>query len=116
MRNMIYTKENFNNIIGNRIWDIRIKMNLSREDLAEMADISPKYLYEIENGRKTCSLYIGYKICKGLKIDMEYLLNEELAERDKDDISKLYQHLQREQQKQVSNIIKIIYDMVEHRQ
>ena len=37
---------------GNRIRYLREKQHYTREQLAEMADISPKFLYEIESGQK----------------------------------------------------------------
>lgn len=36
---------------GNRIRYLREKQHYTREQLAEMADISPKFLYEIESGQ-----------------------------------------------------------------
>lgn len=37
---------------GNRIRYLRERQHYTREQLAEMADISPKFLYEIESGQK----------------------------------------------------------------
>ena len=37
---------------GYRIMKIRLERHYSREYLAELADISPKFLYEIEIGKK----------------------------------------------------------------
>lgn len=34
--------------IGHRIMDLRVSQKISREKLADMADISQKFLYEIE--------------------------------------------------------------------
>lgn len=67
-------KDEFNVLIMQRIKDIRSRNNSTREQLAKLADISSKYLYEIEMGRKTCPLYMGYKMCKCLNVDMEYIV------------------------------------------
>ena len=38
---------------GNRIRYLRERQHYTREQLAEMADISPKFLYEIESGQES---------------------------------------------------------------
>lgn len=45
---------NFNKNLGKRILSERLLHNYTREYLAELADISPKFLYEIETGKKGC--------------------------------------------------------------
>ncbi len=38
--------------VGNRIRELREMHNYTREGMAEMVEISPKFLYEIESGKK----------------------------------------------------------------
>ena len=38
--------------IGYRIRELREMHNYTREEMAEMVEISPKFLYEIESGKK----------------------------------------------------------------
>ena len=38
--------------IGYRIRELREMHNYTREEIAEMVEISPKFLYEIESGKK----------------------------------------------------------------
>lgn len=75
---------------GNRIRVLRENRGYTREQLAEMADISPKFLYEIEVGNKGFSAhtlvmlaealgsscdYIIYGVDKsGVKVEMDYIL------------------------------------------
>lgn len=40
--------------IGNRIRETREQKSITRESLAENAEISPKFLYEIKTGKKDC--------------------------------------------------------------
>jgi len=49
-------------------------MNLTREEFAEKANISPQFLAEIENGKKGMSVDTLYKICKNLSISADYIL------------------------------------------
>lgn len=73
---MEHTKETFSYQVGQQLRQIRKEQNLTREQLAEQANISSKYLYEIEKGRKNCSLYIIYQLCGCLKVNLERILKE----------------------------------------
>lgn len=59
---------------GERIQLHRKQMGLSREDLAEMIDISDKNLGRIESGRQSTSVETLYKISSVLNVSMDYLL------------------------------------------
>ena len=48
--------------IGYRIRELREMHNYTREEIAEMVEISPKFLYEIESGKKGFSSEILCKI------------------------------------------------------
>lgn len=113
---MEITKEKFNLLIGRKIMELRKKQCYTREELAEYVDISPKYLYEIELGRKSCSLFIGYKLSKCLEVDLDYLLQEKMSPLEKKNIDNLYHHLQSDQKEQISQILQIIYDLIENTQ
>lgn len=60
--------------IGRRITRLRVERNLTREQLAEIAGISSRYLYEIEYGKKKLSAEVLYYIASGLKVSCDYLL------------------------------------------
>lgn len=60
--------------VGARLRALRESYGLSREKLSEMADITPKFLYEIESGRKGMSAYTLYNISKALNVSCDYLL------------------------------------------
>lgn len=67
-----------NNVeIGLRIQEVRKEQNMTREDLAEKAEISTKFLYEVESGKKGLSAESVYKISKALSISCDYLLTGE---------------------------------------
>ena len=59
---------------GNRIRICREKLRLTREDLAGIVDISTKFLYEIETGKKGFSASTLVRISDGLAVSCEYIL------------------------------------------
>lgn len=67
-------KENFMLFIGKRLRKQREKLNLTREEFAEKANISPQFLAEIENGKKGMSVTTLYKICNNFNLSADYLL------------------------------------------
>lgn len=68
---------------GERIHFVRNMRGYTREELAELAGISPKFLYEIENGKKGFSCAVLYHLCKALDVDCDYILTGE-AEKEYD--------------------------------
>lgn len=105
------TKENFNNFVGKRLMEIRHQKEMTREQLAERADISAKYLYEVETGRKNCSLYIIYKISRCLNIDADFITKDE---NNKSYIwNDAYQQLQKDQKEQLKKIIRMICEIID---
>lgn len=110
---MEITHEKFNMKIGRNIMTFRIRKNYTREYLAELADISPKFLYEIEIGKKGCSSYILFMLANSLNVDVNFLLmdEEEINEMDK---GHLYQMLNEWQKEKIDIIIKTLYEIVDN--
>ncbi len=84
--------------IGKRLRRHRENINLTREEYAEKADISPQFLAEIENGKKGMSVTTLYKICKNFSISADYLLfgllsNDTLSDSAKNSIDNLSEPL-----------------------
>lgn len=65
---------------GERIRQLRKQKRYTREQFAEIADISSKFLYEIETGQKGFSADTLYRIAKGLSVSCEYILTGETEE------------------------------------
>ena len=59
---------------GIRIRQLREKKHYTREMLAEQADISTKFLYEIEVGDKGFSAETLYKLSEALGVPADYIL------------------------------------------
>lgn len=60
--------------MGERIKNLRLGKNLSREKFSIMADISDKFLYDIEVGNKGISADTLCRICKALDVSADWLL------------------------------------------
>ncbi|MGN0552061.1 MAG: helix-turn-helix domain-containing protein [Oscillospiraceae bacterium] len=60
--------------IGSRIKTERKCRSLSQEKLAEMINVSPHYIYEIERGLKAMSLETLINLSAALKISTDYIL------------------------------------------
>lgn len=59
---------------GERIFLLRVMRGYTRESLAEKAQISPKFLYEIETGRKGFSAVVLYHLSEALQVDCDYIM------------------------------------------
>ena len=66
----------FNLRTGKKIKNLRIEKQLTREHLAELAEISTKFLYEIEIGKKGCSAYVLYRLARSLTVSADFLISE----------------------------------------
>lgn len=62
------------NIVGQRIRELREFQHLTREQLAEQADISVQFLADIEVGRKSMSIKTLYKLSNALHVSNDYLI------------------------------------------
>ena len=58
--------------IGLRVRNNRTLLKLSREKLAEEADISLSFLADIEHGRKNMTTVTLYGLCKALHVSADY--------------------------------------------
>ena len=60
--------------IGKRVRTTREHYKLTREQLAEMANISPQFLVHIENGTKSMTANTICNLSKALNVSTDYLL------------------------------------------
>lgn len=73
--------------VGERIRELREIKNYTREGLAEKVDISAKFLYEIEAGKKGFSADTLCRISKALSVSCDYImLGEETEHRSTEKI------------------------------
>lgn len=61
----------------NTIENERKKLNLSREDLANLVGVSRQTIYFLETDKYNPSLHLAYKIAKHLNKPIEHIFNLE---------------------------------------
>ena len=97
---------------GERIFWLREMRGYTRETLAELADISPKFLYEIEPGKKGFSALVLYNICNALNVKCDYVLSgKQEVGYDKQLVMTL-ELFKKEKSAQIANILKEIHELI----
>lgn len=96
--------------IGSRIRQTREKNHYTREELAEYAGISSKFLYEIEKGQKGFSATSLLKICKALDVSCDYILTGENSTKCSDELTDIIESFDRTQ---IANVKKMLLIMLE---
>ena len=97
-------------LIGIRIRRTRELNQYTREELAEYADISSKFLYEIESGQKGLSANTLLKICKALDISCDYILTGECKVKCNDELVNIIESFDTTQ---ITNVKKMLLIMLE---
>lgn len=69
-------------MMGERIKKQRKLNGYSREKLAEMADITPRFCYDLELGLKNMSVNTLCKISDSLHVSVDYILFGSVADRN----------------------------------
>lgn len=64
------------NLLANNIKYYRVKMKISQEKLAELAELHPTYISNIEQGKRNLSLQNVYQIAKAFDMSVSDLLKE----------------------------------------
>lgn len=71
--------------LGERIREIRKVKGLTREQLATRAELSVKFIYEVENGKKGLSVDSLMKIANALSCSCDYILLGETIKEERYD-------------------------------
>lgn len=66
-------------ILKNKIKELRMKFNLTQEDLAKKLDVSRQTIISLEKGRYNPSILLAHKIAKvfNLKIEDVFIFDDE---------------------------------------
>ena len=91
--------------MGKRIMQKRKELNLSQEELSEMADVSPQLLSTAERGAKAIRPENLLKISKALGVSTDYLLTGDIVDKDISNIAKKISMLTPEQVRSVERIV-----------
>lgn len=87
---------------------LKRKKNYTREKLAEMAGISPKFLYEIEIGSKGFSADTLYKLAEALNTNTDFILYGEYRGKADGEAMRLLNQFEGDQKKTLINILELI--------
>ena len=98
---------------GKRIFLTRVMRGHTRESLAERAEISPKFLYEIETGKKGFSAQVLYNICVALDVDSDYILTGKQEVTYDQNLINVLEMFRKEKMNQIGEILKEIYKLME---
>ena len=97
--------------VGARIRELREIQNYTREGLAEKVDISAKFLYEIEMGKKGFS---ADTLCRILSVSCDYImLGEDAGSGGKEKIICVLEKLEPKQTSKIQDILKILSELCE---
>lgn len=70
-------------MLGKRIREERLKLNLTQEALAEDVDLTTAYIGQIERGERNLTLESLIKVANRLGVTVDYLLTDSItAEKD----------------------------------
>lgn len=99
---------------GNRILQLRKSRNLTREKLAEKADISVQFLADIERGRKNMTITTLRKLASALCITADFIINgDETIDIFEQELIATYKKLSPEKQYYALQILRILSEDVE---
>ena len=97
--------------VGKRILSERLLHNYTREYLAELADISPKFLYEIETGKKGCSSFVLYRLATALNIKTGFIMFDEKEISSSNDFNEVLDLFNNNQIDILIELLKLIYKL-----
>lgn len=98
--------------IGKRIKEQRTARNMTREELAEKSQISSKFLYEIELGKKGLSADTLLKIANTLSCSCDYIMTGEHKKN-----TELYlEKFEEGKRKRVRRIMKLVEELCEEKE
>lgn len=99
---------------GARIRSLREERHYTREYLAELANISPKFLYEVENGQKGFSADTLYRLAKALNTNSDYILFGEYCGKLDDEAQRILNLFEGSKKEIIIEIIELIYSFVKN--
>ena len=99
------------NNLGAEIKKNRRLLKLTQERLAELIDVNPHYIYEIEKGLKIPSLTVLIAISEQLHVSIDNLLAIDVQNSDNDDdeLDRLIKNLNDTQRLNLANVIRSLY-------
>lgn len=96
---------------GDRILRLRLEKRYTREQLAYLADISVKFLYEIENNRKGFSSKTLVKLSEALETSMDYIMLGRDLRKSENEITAVLEHFKPDTLEQIERLLKMAYEL-----
>ncbi len=100
-----------NEEIGFRIMNLRMDRGYSRECLAELADISTKFLFEIERRSKGFSANTLIRLADALEVSTDYIMKGYIDLKWHGKIAEIVGKFEPTSLEKVEKLLKIAYDM-----
>lgn len=97
---------------GERILKLRKEQGLTRERLAEMADISVQFLADIEKGRKNMTVTTLRKLSNALMVTTDHIVNgkESSSTETENELLELCRALPPEKQLHASKLLRVFLE------
>lgn len=102
-------------IFGQRVRYYRKNKKLSQEQLAELCNLHPTYIGQLERGEKNASLETIMRICEGLEISPEVLFENIVPKQGGDTAREIYNiavSFPEKKQKDLLDIVEKIQDIL----
>ncbi len=99
---------------GKRILELRKKANLTREKLAEAADISVQFLADIEKGRKNMTVTTLRKLSAALMTSADHIINgsNDLSNDIESELKDIFISIPDEKHEQALKLLKVFAEAV----
>ena len=98
---------------GTRILEMRKIKGISREKLAKESNLTPRFIYEIETGRKGFSAITLLRICNALGTNCHYIMTGESQILYDERVEVLLKMFDKKQSEQIVSILKKIHELLE---
>lgn len=96
--------------IGSRVRSVREERGYTREQLAEYADVSVDFLWQIETGRSSMNAQNLGKIAAALDVTTDYLVYGKTAYSENEKLNTMLSALPPEIQRHVERMITVFVD------
>lgn len=98
---------------GERILQLRTEKHYTREQLAFMAKISAKFLYEIENNKKGFSAVTLLNLSRALDVSMDYIMIGEKAIMAESEIVATLERFKPDALESIKRLLKVAYELTD---
>lgn len=100
------------NMLGKRIREERLRLNLTQEQLSEDIDISTAYLGQIERGERSLTLDKLVRLANRLGVTVDYLLSDSITisqDNQTDRILQLLQDKSSDEKEMAYQILNVVF-------